>query len=237
MKKTIYSRRSCRSYAAEPITEAQRQQILDFGKTIRPLCPEIRVSWQIVGADQVRFYMPWKAPQLIAVFSENKPGYLENAGFMFQQMDLYLQSIGFGVCWMGLGKLRGQVQVPEGMEFVILLPFGTPKEPLSTEARHFPRKPMAEIADREDARLECARVAPSSTNSQPWYFTHEADVIHAFRSNAGILRHAMLGTMNRIDMGIALAHLYVENPEAFRYYAAQPMHTPDGYSYTGSIKL
>ena len=156
---------------------------------------------------------------------------------MFQQMDLYLQSIGLGVCWMGLGKLRGAVSVPEGMEFVILLPFGTPKEPLSKEARHFPRKGMSEISDREDARLECVRVAPSSTNSQPWYFTHEEDVIHAFRSEAGILRHAMLGTMNRIDMGIALAHLYVENVETFCYFAAEPANVPDGYAYTGSIKL
>ena len=237
MKETIYRRRSCRSYASEPISEAQRRQIEDFGKQIRPLDPDIRVSWQIVEAEQVRFYMPWKAPQLIAVFSENKPGYLENAGFMFQQMDLYLQSIGLGVCWMGLGKPRGAVSVPEGMEFVILLPFGTPKEPLSKETRQFSRKGMREISDREDARLECARVAPSSTNSQPWYFTHEGDTIHAFRSNAGILRHAMLGTMNRIDMGIALAHLYVENVDTFRYFAAEPVNAPEGYAYTGSIKL
>lgn len=236
MKEMIYRRRSCRSYAAEPISDAMRQTIEAFGKTMRPLDPGIRVSWQIIEADKVRFYMPWKAPQLIAVFSENKPGYLENVGFLFQQMDLYLQSMGLGVCWMGLGKLRNQLDIPEGMEFVILLPFGTPKEPLPCEARKFPRKAMQEISDIDDPRLECARVAPSSTNSQPWYFVHEGDAIHAFRSNAGILRHAMLGTMNRIDLGIALAHIYVENPETFRYYLADPA-IPAGYAYTGSFTI
>ena len=237
MKNTIYRRRSCRSYAAEPVSQAQRLEIETFCQNLRPLDPDIRVCWQILSADQVRFYMPWKSPHLIAVFSENKPGFLENAGFMFQQVDLFLQSKGLGVCWMGLGKPRSQIEAPAGMEFVILLPFGTPKEPLSREARKFPRKSMADISDQDDPRLECARVAPSSTNSQPWYFTHEGDTIHAFRSNAGILRHAMLGTMNRIDLGIALAHLYVENTDTFRYFHTEPQHTPDGYSYTGSITL
>lgn len=237
MKDTIYRRRSCRSYASEPVSPAQILEIETFCQDLRPLDPDIRVSWQIVSADQVRFYMPWKSPQLIAVFSENKPGFLENAGFMFQQVDLFLQSKGLGVCWMGLGKPRSQIEAPSGMEFVILLPFGTPNEPLSREIRKFPRKSMAEISDQEDPRLECARVAPSSTNSQPWYFTHEDNTIHAFRSNAGILRHVMLGTMNRIDMGIALAHLYVENQDTFRYFSAEPANVPDGYAYTGSITI
>lgn len=237
MKDTIYRRRSCRSYAAEPISAAQRRQIEAFGQLLRPLDPDIRVSWQIVEAEQVRFYMPWKAPQLIAVFSENKPGYLENVGFLFQQMDLYLQSIGLGVCWMGLGKLRSGLETPAGMEFVILLPFGIPKDPLPQELRKFPRKTMEEITDHPDPRLECARVAPSSTNSQPWYFTHEGQVIHAFRSEAGLLRHAMLGTMNRIDMGIALAHIYVENPDTFRYFTLEGYVPPKGYLYSGSFTV
>lgn len=237
MKNTIYTRRSCRAFGPEPIGEDVRQEIEAFGKEMRPLYPDIRVSWRIVPAEQVRFYMPWKSPQVMAVFSENKPGYLENVGFLLQQMDLYLQSRGIGVCWMGLGKPRGKAEVPDGMEFVIFLAFGTPKEPLPQETRKFPRKTMAEISDREDARLECARVAPSSTNSQPWFFTHDGSIIHAFRSNAGLLRHPMLGVMNRIDMGIALAHLYVENRETFRFFAAEGYVPPKGCEYTGSFTV
>ena len=237
MENAIYYRRSCRSYSSEPLTRTELAEIEDFSKTLVPLDNKIRTAMQIVPGDAVRFYFPWKAPQLIAFFSENKPGYLENAGFLLQQMDLWLQSRGLGVCWLGLGKLKNQVKTPEGMEFVILLAFGTPKEPLSREMRKFNRKTMAEISDREDKKLECVRVAPSSTNSQPWYFTHEGETIHAFRSEAGLLRHAMLGTMNRIDMGIALAHLYVENKESFRYFSAEPTQIPAGHCYTGSFTL
>lgn len=237
MVNAIYYRRSCRSYSSEPLSREALAEIEDFSKTLVPLDSKIRTALQIVPGDAVRFYFPWKAPQLIAFFSENKPGYLENAGFLLQQMDLWLQSRGLGVCWLGLGKLKNQVKAPEGMEFVILLAFGTPKEVLSREKRKFNRKTMAEISDREDKKLECARVAPSSTNSQPWYFTHEGETIHAFRSEAGLLRHAMLGTMNRIDMGIALAHLYVENKESFRYFTAEPTQIPAGHCYTGSFTL
>lgn len=237
MENAIYYRRSCRSYSSEPLTRTELAEIEDFSKTLVPLDNKIRTAMQIVPGDAVRFYFPWKAPQLIAFFSENKPGYLENAGFLLQQMDLWLQSRGLGVCWLGLGKPKNQVKTPEGMEFVILLAFGTPKEPLSREMRKFNRKTMAEISDREDKKLECVRVAPSSTNSQPWYFTHEGETIHAFRSEAGLLRHAMLGTMNRIDMGIALAHLYVENKESFRYFSAEPTQIPAGHCYTGSFTL
>jgi nitroreductase len=237
MENAIYYRRSCRSYSSEPLSRAELAEIEDFSKTLVPLDSEIQTAMQIVPGDAVRFYFPWKAPQLIAFFSENKPGYLENAGFLLQQMDLWLQSRGLGVCWLGLGKLKNQVTIPEGMEFVILLAFGTPKETLSKETRKFNRKTMAEISDREDKKLECVRVAPSSTNSQPWYFTHEGETIHAFRSEAGLLRHAMLGIMNRIDMGIALAHLYVENKECFRYFTAEPTQIPAGHCYTGSFTL
>ena len=237
MENAIYYRRSCRSYSSEPLTRTELAEIEDFSKTLVPLDNKIRTAMQIVPGDAVRFYFPWKAPQLIAFFSENKPGYLENAGFLLQQMDLWLQSRGLGVCWLGLGKLKNQVKTPEGMVFVILLAFGTPKEVLSREKRKFNRKTMAEISDWEDKKLECVRVAPSSTNSQPWYFTHEGETIHAFRSEAGLLRHAMLGTMNRIDMGIALAHLYMENKESFRYFSAEPTQIPAGHCYTGSFTL
>ena len=238
MTEFIYQRKSVRKYTGEPVDGETVSKILDFCKEAKPLDPQIRVDAQVVQKDQVRFYFPWKTPQLLAIFSENKPGYLENAGFLFQQVELYLNSLGLGACWMGLGKFRkNETPQVEGMEFVIFLAFGKPAEPLGRERADFNRKSLAEIADREDPRLECARLAPSSTNSQPWYFTHEGDVIHVFCCEAGLLRHAFLGNMNRIDMGIALAHLYVENRETFRFFKTEPGNTPKGYRYTGSIAI
>ena len=234
----ICKRRSVRRYADGPVDEKLLEQISAFCTNAKPLYPDIQVEAKLVTKEQVRFYFPWKAPHLLAVYSENKPGYLENVGFLFQQIDLFIQGLGLGSCWMGLGKLRSPEAAPEGMEFVILLAFGYPENtPQRSGAEDFQRKEMAEISDRPDKRLECARLAPSSTNSQPWYFTHEGEAIHAYCTEKGLLRHKLLGNMNRIDMGIALAHLYVANTDGFRYYESDTPADLKGYRYCCSFTL
>lgn len=236
LKEMIYARRSVRRYLDEPLEQRDLRDLrYAFGK-MKPLYPGIRVRWEILEKEQARFYMPWKSPQLIAIYSEKKEGYLENVGFLFQQMDLHLQSIGLGSCWMGLGKPR-HMDEEDGLEFVILMAFGKPQgTPLRIGSADFKRKTLTQIADREDTALEPARVAPSSTNSQPWFFTHEEDAIHAYMATDGLRRHTMMGVMNRIDMGIALAHMYVANEERFRFFYAEAPKK-DGYQYIGSFTL
>jgi nitroreductase len=238
LRDMILRRRSCRNYTKTPVGEELLAKITAFAEKLTPLYPEIETAYRIVPAEQVRFYLPWKAPQLIAVFSRQEEGWQENLGFLWQQMDLYLQSLGLGCCWMGLGKLR---HLPEdiaerGMRFGILLAFGHTEDGLRPEGYVFKRKTMEQISDRPDPDLEPARVAPSSTNSQPWYFTHEEDSVHVFCHKGGLLKHKMLGDMNRIDMGIALAHLYVSDPERFQFLREKPGKLPEGYSYIGTVK-
>ena len=240
LKQTIYTRKSCRKYQDRTVDGALMQQILEAISELKPLYPQIKVSARLVSNDQVRFYFPWKAPHLVAIFSEVTEGYLENVGFLFQQLDLFLQSRGLGSCWMGLGKPKAGSELAQpredGLEFVIFLPFGYPDgECRRTSVQEFQRKAMNEITDSADPKLECVRLAPSSTNSQPWYFTHTGDTLHAFCSRKGILKHAMLGTMNRIDMGIALAHLYVENRDSFRFFRDETVTAPEGFDYIGSV--
>lgn len=86
---------------------------------------------------------------------------------------------------------------------------------------------MEQITDKADPRLEPARLAPSAVNSQPWYFTHEGDIIHIYCSVRG----------SRLDAGIALAHLYVANEDSFRFFKAENASDVPGYGYIGSITL
>lgn len=239
LKEMITKRKSVRKYTGVPVDAATLQKIRTFAASVKPLYPDIKVHWDFVEKEQVRFYFPWKTPQLIAVYSEKKEGYLENAGFIFQQLDLYLQSIGLGVCWLGLGKMREKLDsTAEGMEFVILLAFGHPEgEALRDGESQFQRKALSEISDMADPRLEPARLAPSSTNSQPWLFIHEGETIHAYCSAKGLARHVGLGAMNRIDMGIALAHMYVANPDTFRFFRVETPAAVKGHNYIGSFTL
>ena len=233
----IDRRSSCRSFTGTPVAEETLEQVRALD--MKPLYPDIGVHWEIVPREQVKCLCPWTTPQLIAVYSQPKDGYLENVGFLFQQMDLYLQSLGLGVCWLGMGRLdpRSARRV-DGMEFVIMLAFGYPKgNARRAGAGEFRRKALAEIADREDPRLEPARLAPSSVNSQPWYFTHEDGMLHAWCVLQGILKNKPMGFMNRIDMGIALAHLYAADPDRFRFFKVEKAIAVKGYGYIGSVTL
>ena len=226
LKEMIYHRKSCRSFTGVPVDAATIEAIKAF--PMKQLYPEIGVHWEIVSRDQVKCICPWTTPQLIAIYSQEADGFLENIGFLFQQMDLYLQTLGLGVCWLGMGRMNPKTTTAvEGMKFVILLSFGHPKgDQLRHDLRGFKRKPMEKITDRPDKALEPARLAPSAVNSQPWYFTHEGDTIHVWCSKKG----------SRLDAGIALAHLYVAN-EGFRFFKADHITDLPGYAYIGSVTL
>jgi len=225
MNEMIRKRKSCRSFTSVPVDAATIETIRAF--PMKPLYPEIKVHWDIVPRNQVKCICPWTTPQLITIYSEERSGYLENIGFLFQQMDLYLQTLGLGVCWLGMGKLNPKTtqEVP-GMKFIIMLAFGHPKgDQLRHDQKDFRRKSMEQITDRADPKLEPARLAPSAVNSQPWYFTHEGDTVHVWCSQKG----------SRLDAGIALAHLYVAGEDNFRFFKAESVPALPGFTYIGSI--
>lgn len=227
LKEMIYHRKSCRSFTNVPVDAAVIETIKAF--PMKPLYPEINVHWDIVPRNQVKCICPWTTPQLITIYSEEAEGYLENIGFLFQQMDLYLQTLGLGVCWLGMGRMNPKTTAEvEGMKFVIMLAFGHPKgDQLRHDLKGFKRKSMEQITDKPDAKLEPARLAPSAVNSQPWFFTHEGDVIHVYCSKKG----------SRLDAGIALAHLYVSSADTFRFFKADQTTALPEYSYIGSVNL
>jgi len=227
LQEMIYCRKSCRSYTGKPVDEATLETIKSF--PMKPLYPDIKIFWDIIPRSRVKCICPWTTPQVITVYSEEKEGYLENIGFMFQQMDLYLQTLGLGVCWLGLGQMNPKNSEPMvGMKHVMMLAFGHPKgDQLRHSLKEFKRKPMDAVSDRNDPRLEPARLAPSGVNLQHWYFVHEGDTIHVYCSKKG----------GRLDTGIAISHLYVTNEETFRFFQVDDMADLPGYGYVGSVTL
>lgn len=241
LKEMIYRRKSTRSYTGEPVDEVTIQKVKNFAADIKPLYPDIKVRLEIVERAEVQCFLPWTTPQLIAVFSEDVEGDLENVGFMIQQLDLYIQSLGLGVCWLGMGKLDTQAvanKQKDGLKFVILLAFGHPKGiALRSDVSEFKRKSLSDISDKQDEKLEPARLAPSSVNSQPWYFLHEGDNIQVYCVRQGIFKIQKPSDINRIDIGIALAHMYITNADRFRFFKEDKVKEIKGYSYIGSFGL
>lgn len=238
LEETIYKRQSIRSYDNTPLTEETLDEIRDFIGNAKELNPNIRWSYEILPPENMSTKMRWKAPHHIVIFSERKENYYQNIGFIFQQVDLFLQSREIGTCWLGLASPKGYKNDDDSQKHIIAIAFGKSPKSICRERDQFKRKGIDAISDKVDERLVPAQLAPSSMNSQPWYFTHNDDGSYdLYRVNRGILRNKFAGRWNRIDTGIALAHLYVSNPKTFKFYMKDNPKELKGYFYDGSFEI
>lgn len=223
----IYVRKSCRKYSDE---EIDFKLIDNFLSNVTPLIPQINYSYRIYKKEEVNLKTKWSAPYYLAIFSEKKEDYGLNVGFVFQQLSLYLQKNNIGSCWVGLGSLK-----EKNPEFVILIAFGK-SEDMTRDISKFKRKKLLEISDFEDEKLIPAQLAPSAINSQPWYFKHTDEGFDVYKIKYNIVKRKIFGKWNDIDVGIALAHLYVSNPDTFKFEIKNKENI-NGYTYLGSLKI
>ena len=238
LEDTIYRRQSIRFYDKTPLDSQTLEEIRNFIDNAKELNPHIKWSYELLPVENVSTMMRWKAPHYIAIFSEEKENYYQNIGFIFQQVDLYLQSRGIGTCWIGMGNPKGYENPDKSQKFIIVISFGRSPKNIYRELNQFKRKEIGEISDKVDERLVPAQLAPSATNSQPWYFTHSDDGSYdLYRVKLGMIRSKFMGRWNRIDNGIVLAHLYVSNLDSFRFYRRDNPKELKGYVYDGSFEI
>lgn len=223
----IYVRKSARNYLDDEIDMSAIREFLD---NVTVLTPEINYSYEILTKDEVNIRTRWKAPYYIALYSEKKENYGVNLGFVFQQLSLFMQSLGIGSCWVGMATIK-----EKNPEFVILISFGK-SDDMTRDITKFKRKSLSEISDMEDERLKPAQLAPSAVNSQPWYFKHTEEGFDVFKVKHNIVKQKIFGRWNDIDIGIALAHLYVSNKNTFKF-EFKNKEDIKGYTYVGSLKI
>ena len=118
-----------------------------------------------------------------------------------------------------------------GMPYVISMAFGTPAEPLHRSLSEFKRKPLSEISEGVDERLEAARLAPSGMNAQGWFFAAKDGGIRCYRKKPAF----MPDKLGCIDMGIALYHIASESAE-FRFVKAPDAPERKGFIYSGTVE-
>ena len=223
----IYKRKSCRKYLDD---EIDMSAIKEFMDNVKPLDSKINYSYEILTKDELNIRTRWKAPYYLALYSEKKDNYGVNIGFIFQQLSLFLQSLDIGNCWVGMASLK-----ENNPEFVITIAFGKSND-LTRDISQFKRKGLSEISDSEDERLIPAQLAPSAVNSQPWYFKHTDDGFDVYKVRHNIVKRKILGKWNDVDIGIALSHLYVSNPDTFEFKFENKKDLK-GYEYIGSLKI
>lgn len=241
---TIFKRKSIRKYQQDKLSAEELQAVRDFLEEAEAIEPEIKYEAKIVDSDQVKSLIPIKAPHYLQFFSEAEGDHLLNAGFILQQLDLYLAANNLGSCWFGMAKPKKEIIADSDLEYVITLVFGRAAEENKRDSiEDFDRKTLSEIKEGNAHYdlLEAARLAPSATNGQPWYFKVEDDLIHLFQNQPNFIKKFFYEKMNRIDMGIALAHLWLAAVDAdydfnFKKYSQVPA-VVEGYNYLGTVEL
>lgn len=228
LEEQIYLRKSCRNYSDD---EIDMNLIDDFISSVKPLNDESSYSYDVLTRDMVNVRTRWSAPYYLALYSHKNEDYLENIGFVFQQLSLYLQSIGIGSCWVGMASPKDKKP-----DFVITISFGK-SDDISRDISKFKRKDLSKISDFADEKLIPAQLAPSAINSQPWYFKHSSDGFDVYQTKQNLLKRQILKKWNPIDVGISLAHMYVANRDSFEFSKKSDFESIKGYTYTGSIKI
>lgn len=219
MKDAIVARRSVRRYTGQPLDEILIDGLAAFISGIKPLHDNIPVDILLFGAEEFhrefsRSAMYRATDYVVLRSAVNAQGYLQNVGFLGEQIVLWLTQKGIGTCWAGMPKQKTQPSRGE-LPYVISVEFGrgdnAPFRRLPDEA---PRKKLHEYLLSEISRpafldvLEAGRLAPSAVNLQPVRFLTVEDDIFICRKKPP-LGNAYMNDLQQIDVGIAMANMYV----------------------------
>lgn len=210
----IYKRKSFhlfRNTGNEKIPLIEIEAIKEIYKSFAPLYLEIKTAIRVVPASETTCKRGQE--YCILLYSEKKANYLQNIGYLGEQLELYLVSKNIGTLWFGIGKTEEASF--EGLEFVIMIAISQidnvkkfRKDMLKSK-----RKPIEEIWKGEtiEGITEIVRFAPSACNTQPWLVEHANGMVKVFRykkhGKRGIMPVAEVSFYNRIDIGIFLCFL------------------------------
>ena len=210
----IFKRKSFhlfRNIGDASISSDELEQIQEAYKTFLPLCPDIRTAIRIVPAKETTCRRGQE--YCILLYSEKKENYLQNIGYLGEQLDLYLISKNIGTLWFGIGKTEELSW--DGLDFVIMIAMSRVDDEKKFRKDMFrsKRKPIDEIWTGRPIPgvTEIVRFAPSACNSQPWIAENTDAGINIYRyrkqGRSGIMPADKVSFYNRIDMGIFLCFL------------------------------
>ena len=194
------------------ITEREIEKIYDVFKSLKPLDENIKVDIRIVSNDKTTCNRCQE--YVILFYSEKKNNYLQNIGFIGEQLDLYLNSLDIGVLWFGIGKT--ELTEYNGMSFVTMMAIGKcPSDKFRSNMFKSKRKAIEEIWEMQEYLniANIVRFAPSSCNTQPWITKKEGNCLKVYRykkpGKRGIMAKNKVVYQNLIDIGIFLLFLDV----------------------------
>ena len=187
--------------------------------------------------------------------------YLEELGYEFEELILYATSLGVATCWLGgtfkKGEFSKAIDLKENELLPIVSPIGYGNEEINIldvmirlAAGSKKRKSFGEVFFEESFNnklneshlglystvLEMVRLAPSSSNTQPWRILKEQDKFHFYIYHAKGYSDILSYDIQRIDIGIAMCHFELTAKElglngSWKSYEPSLENVPENTEY------
>ncbi len=209
----IFKRKSFhlfRNIGNEHLSEEELKDIENQFLKLKPLIEDIKVKIKIVK--NVPTFLRGQEYSIL-FYSEKKDNYLQNIGYIGEQLDLYLVSKNIGTLWFGIGKTDEKEL--DGLDFVIMMGIAKVDSPdkFRKDMYKSKRKELSETWSG-DSYLDIANIvkfAPSACNTQPWKVeaTDKELKVYRYRKEGkrGIMPKDRVIYYNQIDIGIYLCFL------------------------------
>lgn len=222
----IRERRSVRSFTGTGLSSGTREKLMKIvSKVDNPFGGKFTIRLKEFDMETFRpstygmirgardFFMIWMEDDSISSLA---------AGFCFEQVVLQAWMLGLGTCWIA-GTFRssdfgGKEPLQNGERLKVVCPVGTTASKSVIErlarltAGSSKRRPFSELffsdnfntpldsGNRYGFPLEMLRLAPSSTNSQPWRALVSGNTVHFY--------YLPKSSLSVLDCGIGLCHFY-----------------------------
>ena len=192
------------------ITEEELKDIENQFNKLKPLVENIKVKIKIVKNETT---CRRGQEYCILFYSEKKDNYLQNIGYLGEQLDLYLVSKNIGTLWFGIGKVKEKKL--DNLDFVIMIAIAKvdSEDKFRKDMFKSKRKELSKIWDGDYYTDigNIVRFAPSACNLQPWIVKASPNKLEVYRyskkGKIGIIPKNMVTHYNQIDIGIFLCFL------------------------------
>lgn len=239
IEELIRRRKSVRTYSSVEVPAEIKDEIKNYFNRLKgPFPAKIRFELLDKRTNNIRakvklgtYGVIQGAPSFIAAVVEKEEHSLPQLGYVFEDLILYLTSLGLGTCWLAgtFDKKNFSLAVkvkPEEM-LPIVSPVGYPNwirspidvliKPLPGLKRRMKWKYLfffddfdlplqADAAGEYALPLEMVRLAPSASNKQPWRIIRKNRVFHFFLDHDPVYASRYPYDIQRIDIGIAMFH-------------------------------
>lgn len=204
----IHKRKSLtlfRSNSHVSLSEEDIDNLYNFFHNTTPLLKNIKVSMELLKVD--RTSSKRNEEYQIIFYSEKKDNYLQNIGYIGEQVELYLAKENISSTWFRCDSLLDIKK--DDLFFVAMMLIKKSNEKLfRTEKSKVKRKDLSAIWKNDYYKEigQSARLAPSINNIQNWIAITNKGEILVYRKKGKGLRGLLPGLLvtyyNRIDIGI-----------------------------------